>query len=197
MRNIKKERIVLVFPDKINGLLRIPRRQHRLIFFTHPLDLQLSVLKILQRKLFPSVRVSGMVLPHVIRIKQTARLVESPVPRPSAVLIADMPLAEQCGLIAVSSEHLRHYRILRIEPGTSRPVSAKHFRPARITTAQQRRPRCRTYCLRNIKVIEPPPLCRKLFNMRRLILRFTERRKITPPGIIQKDYHDIRFSSFT
>jgi len=141
MRDIKKERIVFILPDKFDGLFRIPGCQHGLVLRRHSLDLYLSVFKILQREFTPVPGIFRMELPHVIGVKQAARLIESPVPGPSSISVADMPLTEDCGFITVCFEHFRHNRKLWVKTCSLRPMSSEHFRPSGKAPAQQRCPR--------------------------------------------------------
>ena len=57
MGDVEEERLVFVSVDEIHGMLGIPGREHRLVFFGDPFDRDLAVIPERKRILAPVFRV--------------------------------------------------------------------------------------------------------------------------------------------
>ena len=127
-----------------------------------------------------------MELPHVVRVHQSARLIEAARRRTRIRLISDVPFAEDGRSVPGRLQHLAHRRELRIEASRARRVRAEHLRPSRIAARHQRRSRRRTNSLRHIEVVKRAALLGEPFDIRRRIVGLPNGRKSDQPESSRK-----------
>src|SRR4051812_10069931 len=150
MRDIKQERIRTVPLNKVDRMLGIPGREHWLFLRGYPLDLHFAVLPEMQRSVLVPLRILGMKLPHVVRVHQPARFIESACRWPRIRLISEMPLSEHSRSVTRALQNLRHGCEARVESASTGRMGTHNFRATRVAAAHQSRSGRRTDRLRHV-----------------------------------------------
>jgi len=176
--------------DEIDRVLGILLRKGIHLRGGEILDRDRAVLPVLEREIVEGARL-GVVAPHVVRVHQTARLVETARRRPGVGLVADVPLAENRGGIAARLEHLRDGRPAGVHAAGARAVRADQPGAFGIAAGQQRPARGGTDRLRHMQVHEAAALGGEPPHVWRVIGGRAERMEIGVARVVEEDHDDV------
>ena len=176
-------------------MLGVPLGQMRLVFLAHALDRDLAVLPELEREGVEAARF-GVMQPHVVGVHQAARFVETARGRTRLGLVADMPLAENRGRIALGLEHLCDCWPLRIHAALARAVSADEAGALGIAAGEERAAGGGADGLRHVKIGETATFFCQFPHVRRVVRGRAEGAEVRETGIVEEDHHDVGRTRF-
>src|SRR5262249_57043311 len=129
------------------------------------------------------LRILRVELPHVVRVHEPARFIESAYWRPRVWLIADVPFPEYGGSVTTGFEHFAHRGEARLEPSRARPMRAEDFGAARVASAKQSGAGCGTDGLRHVEVMKRAAFGGQTFDIRGGVAGLAEWTAIGPARI--------------
>ncbi len=182
----------LASANEIDGVPGVPGGEHGLVRRSHPFDLHLPVFPELKRILAPVSRVLRVILPHVVRVHQAARFIESAGRRAGFGLVADVPLAKHRRPVSALLQHLSQGGEAGIQPSFARADRTHHFCPARIAAGEQRRPGSRADRLGHVEVPIRAALGGEPIDVGSPVDRSAERAKIGPSRVVKQDHDEVR-----
>jgi len=168
VRDVEKERTILVVLDELDRALRVPGCEMRLVFGGHVRVGDLLAFDQRQRRVSAGFG-GGMVWPHIVRVRQSEVIVEAVARRQELRMMAQVPFAVNRGRVTAPLQHLGEREFVRVNSNLRcRPQRAKNSDAIRIASGQQRRARGGTYRLRDTETREPHSFGGHAIEIRRL-----------------------------
>ena len=132
--------------------------------------------------------------PHVVRIRQDHRIVETVVGREEFRGVAKVPLAHDPGVITGVAQQSTEGLLVVAQAGLRLRAErdAAQAETVRVTAGHQRRTRRGTYRLRRVEASEAQPFLGQAIDVRRHVLRRTVATRIGPPHVVAHDINDVR-----
>ena len=190
VRQVEEERFVLILLDEIHRTGRIVGSQPRLVGVVAHHLVAIVRRQVGEVEPIALLRVIG---PHIVRVWQAVILVEAILQRQELAGVAQVPLPEDSGGVALLLEELAHRHLLRVDTVLrTRSRGSRETNPVRIATCQQSRPRGATNRLSRQEVREAHPLGRHPINIRCLVSIRTVAREVPVTHIVQVNQDDIR-----